>query len=443
MNKKRERSLSAQLFCGVLLSLLAGVLVFMGMLTASSQLLEHTVYGRSFTVRVAAQKFDDLQNYVLENQIGCSDLNRITAWSSRWNKLYLVLYQDDTLLYESPTTGTLGAMMSLDASQIVADAEYADQEHTLMLSDGVTVSAFLDYYAGDIFYFAAATVSGLLAFFAFSLCFVLMVHRKLAYLKQLKRELDILAGGDLNYPVTVRGTDELGELAFGIDQMRRSILAHQNAEDQMRSANSQLVTAMSHDLRTPLTSLLAYLELMDRRKYESPEQLQHFIHRSLEQTLRIKSMADKLFEYFLAYASEWEQPEMEIIDADELFQQVWSECAFSLESGGFSVETSFESLGRNLQVSLELLRRAFDNLYSNLLKYADPAHPVVLSYCREGQQVHLLLRNHIAPQRNAHESTNIGLNTCRRIIQYHGGSFASTQRSGVFQVDILLPLLEK
>lgn len=57
----------------------------------------------------------------------------------------------------------------------------------------------------------------------------------------------------------------MNQARSGIDQMRRSIMKHQENEIQMRSANSELITAMSHDLRTPLTSLLAYVSFLPTR----------------------------------------------------------------------------------------------------------------------------------------------------------------------------------
>ena len=73
--------------------------------------------------------------------------------------------------------------------------------------------------------------------------------------------------------------------------MRRSILKHQELEDQMRSANSELITAMSHDLRTPLTALLAYLEIIERKKYADEAQLDQLVHKSINQTLQIKNVS--------------------------------------------------------------------------------------------------------------------------------------------------------
>ena len=237
----------------------------------------------------------------------------------------------------------------------------------------------------------------------------------------------------------MQGQDELSELAAGIDEMRRSIVKHQRAEDEIRSANSQLVTAMSHDLRTPLTSLLAFLEILDRDKVKDEEQRRHLIHQSLTQTMSIKSMADKLFEYFLVYTSEWEQPELEKRDADEVFSQFWQEYAFALESRGFIVETDFGELDGNVAVNLELLRRAFDNLYANLVKYAEPSAIIRIAYRREAEEALLTIANVVSSQRESKESTNIGLNTCRRIMRMLGGSFETNEIAGVFTADLRLP----
>ncbi len=88
-------------------------------------------------------------------------------------------------------------------------------------------------------------------------------------------------------------------MAFGIDQMRCSILAHQNADQQIRSANSQLVTAMSHDLRTPLTTLQIYTDILRLQKYE-PEQLADYLNKIDAKAAQIKQLADNIFAYSLA-----------------------------------------------------------------------------------------------------------------------------------------------
>ena len=285
-------------------------------------------------------------------------------------------------------------------------------------------------------------ISGLLAFAGFSLCFVVLIGRKVSYVAQLKEDLDILSGGQLEYPVTIIGRDELGELASGIDQMRRSIIKHQEVESQMRSANSELITAMSHDLRTPLTSLLAYLEIIERKKYKDEQQMEELIHKSVGQTMRIKQMADKLFSYFLAYATEWETSELETVDADPLFHQILGDYAYALESNGMRVKTDFARTDVKIKINTELLQRALDNLYSNLLKYAAPKSLVQFSLKRQENDLLLSISNAVHSNREQSESTGIGLITCRRIIEYHGGSFTAEEIEQCFRVTISMPICE-
>ena len=435
LGKKISDSLSAQLLCGVLISILAAVLTFFAMLHLGNALLDSTVYGQPFEKKMASLQFDGLQEYVTEENITQDTIQQLNVWCHQGRRVYLTVYKDSDRLFASDIPSHTPVNSDGDLKDEDPDSEFA-----LTLSDGTDVQAFLYYFASIRYYSVMVAVSFLSAFLAFSVCFIILVHRKLAYVKKMKSELDILAGGALEYPVTVRGNDELGQLAYGIDQMRQSILAHQRTEELTRSASSQLVTAMSHDLRTPLTSLLAYLELMDRGKYQNEEQLHQFIKKSLDQTLRIKTMADQMFEYFLVYSASGEQPDLETQDADTLFNQFWNEYAFSLENDGFTVDADFQPLQGNVQVNSDLLRRAFDNLYSNLTKYADSSRPISIAFRRTGNQAQLLLRNFISPARNHRESTNIGLNTCRRIMDYHNGRFETAEHNGIFEVVLQLPI---
>lgn len=431
----RYWGLSSQLFCGALLSLLLAALAFVPSFLIGTWVLENTVYGEAFARQAEGEAFVELQEYVDREGIGQNNLHLLNTWCGREEEIYLSLYLDGWPLYESAVPPAI-----LDPELFVLAEEDPECEHTLVLQDGTVTQAFLYFYAGDAYFYWVIVLSVLVAVAVFSVCFITIVHRKLRYITRLKGELDILAGGDLGHKVAVKGRDELSDLAAGIDQMRRSILAHQRAEEKMRSTNSQLVTAMSHDLRTPLTSLLAYLELLDRGKYDSEDQRRHFVAKSLEKALRIKSMADKLFEYFLVYSSEWGPPVTELLDADELVQQFWGEYTFSLENEGFLVRYELEPLNGKLRTDTALLRRAFDNLCSNLYKYADRGAEIRILCLRVGDSLSLSVSNGISPERGLKESTNIGLNTCARIIDHHGGSFSYFEEDSTFTVCISLPL---
>lgn len=441
MNKRIQKSLRLQLLCAVLISFAVAVVTFGIAFFLGESLLDQTVYGQTFAETMADQHFSQLQEYVEEEHISLTNLQRLNPWCSRGDKVYLTIYQGDTLIYESPFSGKTRG--DLTAQKLDPNLEDPENKYALVLEDDVTVRAFLYYYSGDAFFYGLMVISGLIAFLAFSMCFVALISRKVSYINLLKEELDILSGGQLEYAVTVRGSDEIGELAQGIDQMRRSILKHQELEDQMRSANSELITAMSHDLRTPLTSLLAYLEIIERKKYADEAQMDQLVHKSIHQTMRIKNMADQLFEYFLVYATDWESNDMETVDADPLFQQILEDYTYSLESSGMTVQLQFSPVSCKIKVAIHLLQRALDNIYSNLTKYAAPDTMIRIDYGRESDYLILTISNGIRADQSKRESTSIGLNTCRRIIEYHGGSFMTSEEACCFFVRVSLPLQDQ
>ena len=433
MNENKLKSLRIKLLFTALLALTVAALVFMISFTIGSLLLDHTVYGRSFAQKTADTQATNLQAYINKESVSLENLRRLNVWCSRGDKVYLAIYHEDELVFDSQVSKNV--YPETDPEQ-----EDPQSEYILTLADGTEVRAFLYYYAGDAFYLWMTVISGILAFIGFSLCFVFLVNKKVSYITRLQEELEILSGGQLEYQITVSGEDELSELALGIDQMRKSIIKHQETEKQMRTANSELITSMSHDLRTPLTSLLAYLEILERKKYADEVQMQNLIHKSLGQTMRIRDMADKLFQYFFVYATEWENAEMESVDADMLFSQILGDYASALESKGIRVERKFSEVSANINVNTELLQRALDNLYSNLIKYADTKRFVTFSYQRSGNKLLLTILNGITPDREKKDSTQIGLCTCRRIIEFHGGTFTASEKGTLFSVILELPL---
>ncbi len=427
-----------QLFFAVMLSIAIGALIFAAAFVLGNAFLNKTVYGHNHSSKMADIHYDDLCEYVDSEQITSENLDLLDAWYSRGEKVYLVLFDGSETVYESPIPGR--AKNETVARMGDPNDEDPDNEYALTLSDGRELRAFLYYYASSTFYFWMLMLSGVLAFVSFSLCLLTLINRKVSYIRQLQSEIDILSGGQLDYQVTVNGEDELAALAAGIDEMRRSIINYQEIEKQMRSANSELITAMSHDLRTPLTSLLAYLEIIERKKYADEEQMYSLVHKSIAQTMRIKNMADKLFEYLMVYATDFDNADKESSDADELLSQMLGDYTYSLESRGMRIAADVSPLEGRLNVNTELLQRAFDNLYSNILKYADPKKDIGIVCRREDGKALIGISNGIISDREKHESTNIGLNTCKRIAEFHGGSFETFENDGIFTVNIRIPL---
>ena len=92
------------------------------------------------------------------------------------------------------------------------------------------------------------------------------MQEDLKYIQCLKEEVDVISKGNLQEHVTVTGNDELAQLAGGLERMRQTLIQKEQSEQELRAAQEKLVLGMSHDLRTPLTGLMTYLEILKKQQ---------------------------------------------------------------------------------------------------------------------------------------------------------------------------------
>lgn len=279
-------------------------------------------------------------------------------------------------------------------------------------------------------------------FLLFTALLLALIHRKVNYIALLNREVGIMQGGDFSHPMTVKGHDELTSLAKDMDAMRLSFAERLETESAMRKANANLVTAMSHDLRTPLTALIGYLDIIDLNRYGSQEEMLKYVHSSKLKAYQIKEMSDKLFEYALVYGQQDEHLNTEVMDAGTVIGQYIEEGIVMLESQGFQVTVMPPESSLPIQLNTSLMHRVFDNVFSNIRKYADRATPVAVQFTLDTDNIFTVqIRNAIGKPSNAADSSGIGLKTCEKIMQQHGGSFETISEHGTYLTLIHYPTL--
>ena len=269
-----------------------------------------------------------------------------------------------------------------------------------------------------------------------------MIHRKIRYVNQLEQDLKVLGGGNLEYPITIKGRDELTSLAIGIESLKNGILEEQQMKAEAEKANMELVTAMSHDLRTPLTSLIGYLELLNMHRYEDEEQLKKYLEYCRKKAFQMKKVSDRLFEYFLVYGREEKGLQLQKIPSVELAEDLCNGQFFDWQDHGGTIECQIEELKGIVQVDSEYMQRVMDNLISNLKKYGDPVYPLRIEASEQPDMLHIQVTNHIRDRKDHPESTQIGLKTCRKIMENHGGNFTWKQENNEFMITITLPLVK-
>lgn len=277
-------------------------------------------------------------------------------------------------------------------------------------------------------------VSVVISLLVFAFLILVFIGSRFRYLVELEGEVAEIEGGMIDRRVTVKGKDEIAHLARSVEDMRTSLVMRLESEKEAYDANKELITAMSHDLRTPLSALIGYLEIVNAGVYSSEEQKDQYIKKSVEKAYQLKAMSDKLFDYFTVFKNEnSEELKLEVYDGYELLSQMIGEQSYMLEEQGYQIE--FEGMDDpkhepyRLQVDSEALLRVFDNIYSNILKYADKKHPVKIALENDDYNVRVAVSNRIDKKAIKVASTKIGIKSCRRLMTRMNGTL-KTQTSG-------------
>lgn len=418
-----------------LISLIAGVLTAQILEDVGLQYMLDKIADDDYYEHQTQDCLDRLQDFIRTNQVTEDNIELLASWAQKEKNVYVVFYQDVDALFSSN--------MILEESE---DAEIPLNGRGLpyydvTLADGMVIKAELECYMDpQMFYvvdIAGYTAGGMV----FIILLFLLIHRKIRYINRLDYELKILGSGNLEYPMTIRGNDEITGLAEGIESLKNGILDQQLMKDEAEKANMELVTAMSHDLRTPLTSLIGYLELLTMERYEDEAQMQKYLGHCREKAFQLKRMSDRLFEYFLVYGKRDYQYQFQELSCENLLEDLCNSQFFDWQEQGGSLECRIGKLSGRIQVDSEYLQRVIDNLISNLKKYGDVCAPLEIQASEKEGMLYICIRNRIKPGKNSRESTQIGLRTCRRILEEHRGVFSWYQEKEYFHVEMELPLI--
>ena len=178
---------------------------------------------------------------------------------------------------------------------------------------------------------------------------------------------------------------------------------------------------MSHDLRTPLTALMGYLDILSIE--EDPGKKQKYLSVCRDKACQIKSLSDKLLSIFWYTAVTRDELHADEVNGAEFVGQIVEESLFDLENEGIEVARRAGEITCRLLVDVDLMRRVLE-IFSNILKYADRSHAVQAEYGETKDELVIRLRNSVVADASERESSNIGLKTCETILKRHGRHFS-------------------
>ena len=381
-------------------------------------------------------------NYVASNGIRSTDGDALEQWTQdRDASVTVVIHKDDTfVLYtDSGKFRKLSGVDDIGESLLTPN----DASRTVSFADGdCTVFLFASYRP---VYNRILVIGTNSTFFVVLSVFLLAFSAvNLRKLRSLSAQTAEVAGGNLEKQVSLASHDEFGALAEDVDAMRRALVERIDSEGRAWQANRDLITSISHDIRTPLTTLLAYSEILANGQYSSREQLQQYSEICRSKSYQLKELTDQLFSYFLLFGQEYVQPEPKRVNADLFIGQAITEAAAPLtaELGErFVLQMDFAPLGeKTADVDILMFCRVLDNVFSNIRKYADLERPVRVTSREEGPVLHVRIVNTVRADRDPKEGSKIGLRTCENLCKAMHIGFSAEETDGEFRVNMTVPL---
>ena len=433
MNKK-ILSLRTEALLLLLGSVGAGIACFFCFHFLGNVLVNSILKTSGYLEREEQKSADSFQNFVSGYGIAATDYEALDAWVEKEGVVYIAVFRDDSLLYDSE--------YAYEAGEALTDHGYYSEAHTyaITFSDGTANVYLIGFYS--LRYETMITViSIVLACIASFFLIMVFLQRKINYIKRLENEVRVLETGGLDHPVTVKGRDEIASLATELNEMRITLSNNFEMVQKLSEANTNLVTELSHDLRTPLTSLLLYLEILQKGKFRDEPARQEYLLKASDKAEEVRAMSNDLFERFLVSGKKKTEldPPQEI---RTIFEDVLSEMAFCLESQGFRVENPPEWPAGEAVVSMDYISRIFNNISSNILKYADRSEPVTIRCGVADGRLHLAIENTAAAGGRASEveSTKIGLANIRLMMQKMSGESRAEEEGKKFRIVLELPV---
>jgi len=428
------------LIFNIIIGIMAGIIAY-SVIRISGSLYITKVYLEP--ERIAERRDEcanELREFVAKNKLTLANSFRISEWSNNNPHVYVIIYnskenedeEQSEIIKPIPENAP-------NREELIAAAE-ANGIYEIKTADGVLVAEISE--SSQNLRYSIINVAALM-FAALVLTAVLINYFRII-IKRIKRvgsDVTIVSQVDMNYEIKSEGGDEIAALAHDVEKMRQNLLLNVSSAEAASTANTELITALSHDIRTPLTILFGYLEMM--RNHEGcDEEMSDYIEATENTAMRLKQLSDDMLKYSLAFGDAPSHVTLEEYDALTLIEQILTEHIFLLRDGGYKVKVEFGAAalpeGTMVRTDAQKLMRIIDNIFSNLRKYADKNESVVISTSHSDSKMVIEAKNKIATYSDEAESNGIGLKSCMRLAKLVADSFEYSSDGEYFTARLVL-----
>ncbi|WP_346870362.1 HAMP domain-containing sensor histidine kinase [Clostridium sp. UBA5119] len=281
--------------------------------------------------------------------------------------------------------------------------------------------------------------------------------KEFAYLNKITNGAKLISEGKINDDISEEGKGALRDLAHSINNMKQGLRKSIENENKSEKMKTELISNVSHDLKTPLTSIINYVDLLKRMGIE-PEEARAYVEVLDRKSQRLKILIEDLFEASKATSGAM-QLNFEKIELNALIRQTLGEAENRIQEANLDFKTNIPSEKIYINADGRKIWRVFENLISNAIKYSLKSTRVYVDVKSENDKVYITMKNISAYELNfdaseiterfkrGEESRNtegsgLGLAIAKSIIELHDGTLEIGIDGDLFKVTVELNIYE-
>lgn len=286
----------------------------------------------------------------------------------------------------------------------------------------------------------------------------LLTKGKIKYIDYISLSLVKISKGDLKFRLKKKGHDEIANLAGNINNMAEQLEKMMEQERKSERMKSELITSISHDLRTPLTSIIGYLQLLKDNKEIIGNDAKHYIKVAYDRSEKLKQLIDELF-FYTKSVNGAIVLKKEFVSINEMIVQLTTEIDCIAKDYGVNIKLKLNNDRLMAKVDTLQISRVFENLIVNSIKFSKRPGEVVISSERDIHDIIVNIMNignsiskedlelifekyyRISNGDTAEEEgTGLGLAISKSIVMLHGGSIKAECEGNEVKFIVRIPI---
>ncbi|OOM76478.1 HAMP domain-containing sensor histidine kinase [Clostridium sp. BL-8] len=306
-------------------------------------------------------------------------------------------------------------------------------------------------YKGDI---SASTLFPL-GIVIFVVLFLLLTYGKVKYINSLSKGLVEISKGKLNYRVEVKGRDELSILGKNINYMTEELMNLKEKEKEIEKNKDRLIVSVSHDLRTPLTSIIGYIKLI-KENYKVKDDISKYIDIIDNKSNRLEELINDLFEYTKLTSCDIKLQKVNI-SLNEFMRQVIEGIMAVCNQNDLNILFEAPNEDLNINVDPAKMVRVFENIISNAIRYSNKNNDINIKILKTENRAMVTIENECKPikeeelnkifdmfyrtdesRNNQTGGSGIGLSIAKSIVELHEGKIWAEYKENKICINIII-----